>query len=111
MIHLLGQIIPALLAVSILYLTYLMSRLMLSGGFTMQLIFGCFSQKAPGLNEFLLFIFRSFYISTAALVLYNHVSNHIIISLDILYFFSTMIILLYHLEKLYMNPLFVKNVY
>jgi hypothetical protein len=93
----------------VLYLTCLLGRILMGGGFSVPLIFCSIYDKTPGLNEFFLFVLRSVYITTAVLCVFNRVSNHIIITLDILFLFSTMLIYLYHLLKIFNRPYLSKS--
>jgi hypothetical protein len=110
MIEILIQIIPAVISGIILYFTYVLSRILLDGGFSIPLVFSSVYLKTPGLNEFLLFVLRSFCFAFTVVCIYCRVSNHIIISLDILYLFSILIIYLFHSLKVYWYPLFNNTV-
>jgi len=80
----------------------------MNGGFSATLAFCSIYEKTPGLNEFFLFVLRSFFISNAVLRIFRRVSNHIIISLDILFLFSSMLIYLYRLLKIFTRPFLIK---
>lgn len=61
-------------------------------------------ERTPALDTFLLFIIQTVYIITAVFCAFSNLSNHAVISLDIIYFFSMMMLIFYHIIKESRNP-------
>ena len=101
MLHWVINLIPALAAGIIIYLTFLLGKSFRCGGPGMLRGLCCLLERTPALDAFLLFIFRSVLIAAAVTVAFGSISNHIVLSLDILYFISALLLILYHTLK---NP-------
>lgn len=105
MLQILTQLIPVVFAGIIAYLTFRISKVFKNTGTGMFNDFYCFLEKTPALDAFLSFIIQSVLVSAAAICAFQQVSNHIILSLDILYFISLLMLILFHNLKEAMNPL------
>lgn len=55
--------------------------------------------NAPALNEFFVLVLQTVIAASALICVLLQVSNHIIISLDILYLLSILMLVLYHMRK------------
>lgn len=100
-----SQLIPALIAGAIAYFTYYLSRLLENGearsyGDLCRLLV-----KTPALNSFLLFVSRTLIAATLLCSAFGRIASHIVISLDILYFASILMLVLFHNLKVLSNPL------
>jgi hypothetical protein len=105
MLQVLSQLIPVVFAAIIAYLTYRISKVFKNTGTGMFNDFYCFLEKTPAQDSFLMFIIQSVLVSAAAICSFKQISNHIILSLDILYFISLLMIILFHNLKEAMSPL------
>lgn len=56
-------------------------------------------QRAASLEAFLVFVIIILIISDSLSSRVNHISNHIIMSLDIIFFFSSLVLILFHKIK------------
>lgn len=96
MLQLMAQMIPVVFTGLIAYLTYRISiSIKNAGGWLLQ-DYGWIIEKTPALDAFLIFTVQAVLVSMAAACGFRQVSNHIILSLDILYFISLLMLILYH---------------
>jgi hypothetical protein len=99
MLLLVSHLFPLIIAGLIAYLTYCLSRLLKEGGAQAFLGFEWMLENTPALNTFLVFITTASYFAALVLCTFGRTSNHIILSLDILFFFSLLILIFYHTLK------------
>src|SRR5690242_17151634 len=93
------QLIPVFISGFIIYLTYLLSKTLRIAGLGVLLDLCCLPVRAPALDTFLMFVMQAVSIASMVICTLCHVSNHIVISLDIIYFLSILILVLYHTLK------------
>jgi len=105
MVQLALQLIPAVITGFLVYLLYILSTTLKYTG--MQ---GCCDLRwlltqTPAFNAFLAFAVQAVMAVITVLYSLKHVSNHIIMSFDIICILSLLMLILYHTLKEHGNPL------
>lgn len=98
------QLIPVLFTGIMLYLTYQLSIALKNGGTGILSDLCWLLEKTPVLDAFVLLLLQAALIVASVFCLFGRVSNHGIISLDILYLANLLILILYHSLKLFNHP-------
>lgn len=88
------NLLPAAIAGIMGYLIYLTAVVILGRALPVDLQW--VMEKTPALDAFLLFIFHTV-ILTSINCFINNLSNHVILSLDIVYFFSVLMLIMFHI--------------
>lgn len=99
MLQLLAQIVPVLLTGLIAYLLFRLGAAMKHSGSYLSYELGWMLARTPALDAFLMFIIGTGIVATTAACALMQVSNHIILSLDILYLLSILLLILFHTLK------------
>jgi dolichol kinase len=99
LLQFISQLIPVLVAGTIAYLIYYFSAVLKNGGAGVFQGFKWLLEVTPALNTFLVFITKATFLVSLILCAFGRTSNHIILSLDILYLISLLILILYHIFK------------
>ena len=99
MLQFASPLIPVLVAGILAYLTYYLSRILEKGGAQALLGFRWLLEVTPALNTFLIFVSRGAYLTALILCAFGRTSKHMVISLDILYLVSLLLLILYHTLK------------
>lgn len=106
MLQLFLHLIPVALTGFLLYMLY-----RINAAFTLYRAGGlmdlcCIFQRTPALDTFVLFILQGLLaVGTVVFCVFGRIGNHGILTLDILYFFSTLLLIAYHMLKESFHPL------
>lgn len=93
------HIIPVITAGIIAYFTYYLSILLMSSSAGAFQDLKWLLEVTPALNTFFVFISKAAYLLGIILCAFGRTSNHIVISLDILYLVSFLMLILFHTLK------------
>lgn len=104
-VQLLLNLMGIFIAGAIVYLTYLLSRTLKGGSAGMLQDFCWLFDNTPALNSFLMFVLQIVIASNTIACSLKSISNHIIISLEIIYLFSILMLVLFHTLKEAGKPL------
>lgn len=99
MIQMLLQLVPVIFIGLIAYMTFLLSKQLQHSSSCSFDELCCFLQSTPALDSFFIFVLQGILFVSAILCTLQQVSNHIILTLDILYILSLILLSLYHIFK------------
>jgi hypothetical protein len=102
-----SQLIPVLVAGIITYFTFYLSTILENGGAGALAGFKWLLEATPALNTFLVFMAKAAFLINAILSTFGRMSNHIVLTLDILYLISLLMLILYHNLKQPENSLII----
>jgi hypothetical protein len=103
MLQFVSQLIPVLMAGFIAYLLFKLGAALKYSGTYLSDELGWMLPRTPALDAFLMFVIGAAIVVTAAACALMQVSNHIILSLDILFFLSMLLLILFHTFKEFGN--------
>ena len=99
MLQFISQLIPVFFAILIVYLTYRISIIIKNADGFLHPDFDWVIENTPALDAFLMFAIQTVLVVTASVCSFRQVSNHIILTLDIIFFISVMMLILFHTLK------------
>ena len=99
MLQFISQLVPVLLAGIIAYLMFRLGAALKHSGSYLSDELGWMLDRTPAIDAFLMFIIGIAIAVTTITCALMQVSNHIILSLDILYLLSMLLLILFHTFK------------
>lgn len=99
MLQFISQLVPVLLTGLIAYLLFRLGVALRHSGSYLSDELGWMLARTPALDAFIMFVIGIAIVVTAVLCALMQVSNHIILSLDILYLMSMLMLILFHTFK------------
>lgn len=99
MLQFIAQFIPVLLTGLIAYLLFRLGAALKYSGSYLSRELGWMLDRTPALDAFLLFVIGAAIAAAAVVCTLRQVSNHLLLSLDILYFLSMLLLILLHTFK------------
>jgi hypothetical protein len=99
MLQFISQVFPVLLTGLIAYLLFRLGAALRHSGSYLSDELGWMLARTPALDAFIMFVIGIAIVVTAVLCALMQVSNHIILSLDILYLMSMLMLILFHTFK------------
>lgn len=99
MLALIAQLIPVFIAGLLAFLAYCLGKSLPTMGSGVFKEIGWVLDRTPALDAFLMFVLQAVLVTSAAVALFQRVSNHVVQSLDILYLASLLLLVLYHTRK------------
>lgn len=98
------QLVPVFIMGVIAYLTYCISISFKGAGKGKHMDLSCFLVRTPALDAFLMFVIQAVLVAAVEVCASVNISGHTIISLDIIYFFSILILIAYHIMENSASP-------
>lgn len=99
MLQLVIQFIPVMFIGLMTYLSYRISTAYKSAGFSMLSELCWLLPKTPALDTFLLFVLQAVLVASVVVSTLARMSNHGVLTLDILYYLSVLMLILFHRRK------------
>lgn len=99
MLQLISQLVPVLLTGLIAYLVFRLGTVLKHTGSYLSEELGWMLARTPAVDAFLMFIIGIAIAVASTISILMQVSNHIILSLDILYLMSLLLLILFHTFK------------
>ena len=96
MLQIISQAAPVLLTGLIAYLLFKLGAALRHSGSYLSEELGWMLARTPALDAFLVFVIGIAFATAAAVCAFAQVSNHIILTLDILYLLSMLLLILFH---------------
>lgn len=99
MLQFVSQLIPVLLTGLIAYLLFRLGAALKFSGSYLSRELGWMLDRTPALDAFLMFVIGAAIAAATVVCALRQVSNHLLLSLDILYFLSMLLLILFHTFK------------